>query len=311
MKKLAIVCAGQGSQYPGMALDFIDEKALSLEHLTDANTILGFDIYKTLSHQELIHQTRYTQPLVLLSTIAIFEYIKTLNINFCGTLGFSLGEYSALYVSGVLSYHDVLTIVNDRAKLMDHCATKKKGSMAAIIGLKSHEVDSICQSCTHEVYVANYNSPEQIVISGSEEGVLEASQKALAMGAKRAMKLSVSGAFHSPLMHEASTLFVQNLAKVSFHDPIVPIYLNTTAKPLDMQRLKQEMIKQITSPVRFTESIKAMKDDGFTHFLEIGPGKTLSGLIKKIDLDLEVMNIDKIENYESVKGWLKTHGFIT
>lgn len=310
MKKLAIIHAGQGSQYVGMGLDFLETGVLSEDQLTYAVNELGFSIKEALNDKEIIHQTRYTQPLVLLTTLAIYEYLKPLKMKMYGTLGFSLGEYSALYLAGVLDYHSVINIVNKRAQFMDECAKSQKGSMAAIMGLSSDVIKKICDLCDNEVYVANYNSPDQTVISGTEEGVSEFSQKALEHQAKRVIKLSVSGAFHSPMMRLAAQKLDNILTDVKLNEPLIPLYLNTTAQPLNLDSLREEMIKQITSPVRFVESILAMKQDGFTHFLEIGPGKTLSGLVKKIDLNLDVMSFDKIEQFDTVKGWLETHGFI-
>jgi [acyl-carrier-protein] S-malonyltransferase len=311
MSKLGIVFAGQGSQYIGMGLDFASHNKETGSKLNLASQILGYDAHKLLaSDQGEMNQTIYTQPLMLLSTIFAFDELKKLNVDISGVLGFSLGEYSAFYAAEVFSFEQLLTIVKHRALYMDQCASDKPGKMAAIIGLNASDVSDICESINEGILTcANYNSPIQTVISGEEKAVLLACEKCKEKGAKRAMVLNVSGAFHSPLMEEAGKKLSHFIKDIDYHNPKYPIYMNTTASPLDVSSLKNEMEKQIYSPVLFTQSIEEMVKDGFTHFIEVGPGTVLSGLIKKINVNLEVANLSKLEDLEHLKGWLITHGF--
>ncbi len=311
MSRLAFVFSGQGSQYVGMGIDFLDydEKLHLLEG--QANVILGYNTRERLTTDDsLIHQTKYTQPLVLLSSIYAYETLKTIGIQPEAVLGFSLGEYTALYASGIFSFEEIITLVQARAHIMHEETIRHPGAMAAILGLSRDVVDTICQTIEHGVYAANYNSLVQTVISGTEEGIHLAIEEAKRRGAKRAVKLQVSGAFHSPLMQGASMRFEEVLKGYTPQEPIYPMYLNTTARPVELASLKREMVKQISSPVRFVEAILEMKKDGFTHFIEIGPGSVLSGLIRKIDGDLQVLNLDHLTDLDLVKGWLKEHGFI-
>lgn len=311
MGKLAFVFAGQGSQYVNMGLDFLDHQEKLFQFERQANTILGYNTRERIASDDgSIHETQYTQPLVLLSTIYAYETLQSLGIYPDGVCGFSLGEYAALYASKVFSFDEIIKLVSSRASIMHDETKKHPGAMAAILGLSSDVVDNICQEIGDSVYAANYNSPQQTVISGTEEAILRAIEVAKHRGVKRAMKLQVSGAFHSPLMMEASTRFEGVLHDVQPRQPMVPIYLNTTARKANLESIKKEMIKQISSPVRFVEAINEMKKDGFTHFIEVGPGAVLSGLIRKIDSDLHVINCDHYTDIETVKGWLKEHGFI-
>ena len=310
MSKLAFVFAGQGSQYLGMGLDFltINPKLNELEEI--ANQILGYETKEIINlDQEKLNQTEYTQPLVLLSSIYAYESLKALNIKPDGMLGFSLGEYSALYASQIFTYAEIINLIKNRAMFMKEASLSKPGSMAAILGLNVYDIGSLCEDIGEGVYIANFNSPVQTVISGYDLVVSKAIELAKEKGAKRAIKLNVSGAFHSPLMDEASQKFKEFLEEYIPQKPMCDLYLNTTADKLILQNLKDEMVKQITSPVRFVESILKMKQDGYTHFLEIGPGTVLSGLIKKIDGDLEVAHLERASDLETVKGWLNDHGF--
>ncbi|TNF08302.1 MAG: [acyl-carrier-protein] S-malonyltransferase [Bacillota bacterium] len=312
MGKLGIVFAGQGSQYVGMGLDFTKHREETQEKLIKASQILGYDVEKILlSEQGEMNQTVYTQPLMLLATIFAFDELKKLNVHIDGVLGFSLGEYSAYYAAEVFSYEELLKIVQQRAIFMDQCAKENHGKMAAIIGLEPAIIEDICASIQEGLVVcANYNSMIQTVISGDEKAVELACEKCKEKGAKRAMILNVSGAFHSPLMKKAGENLTDYLKDITYGNPIYPIYMNTTSQPLDIKKLKTEMEKQIYSPVLFSQSIKHMEENGFTHFIEVGPGTVLSGLIKKINVNLEVINLSKIDDLENLKGWLNTHGFI-
>lgn len=311
MKKLAFVFAGQGSQYVGMGLDFLEQYPELLHLESQANTILGYNTREQcLKDDGSIHHTQYTQPLVLLSSIYAYEALQTLGIHPQGVLGFSLGEYTALYASKVFSFEAILQLVNQRAMIMHDETFHHPGAMAAILGLSREVVDGICQQIGNDVFPANYNSLIQTVISGTEEAIHLAMEEAKKQGAKRAIKLQVSGAFHSPLMSHASKRFEKILQHVAIKTPSIPMYLNTTAQPAEAVSLKEHMVKQISSPVRFVEAIQNMKKDGFTHFIEVGPGSVLSGLIRKIDSELHVINLDHVSDMDILKGWLIEHGFI-
>lgn len=312
MNKLGIVFAGQGSQYVGMGLDFIEQNQDLEIKLNQASVLLGYDVKAVLSTDDgKLNQTRYTQPMMFLSTLFAFETLKTLNPHISGLAGFSLGEYSAFYAAELFSFEQMIKLVDYRAKVMDEVSSKTDGKMAAILGLSSRDVEELCKQVSKGICVAaNYNSPVQTVISGNHDAINEAIELAKAKGAKRAILLNVSGAFHSPLMKEAGTKLYQYLKSETNSNPCYPIYMNTTAKPLIITHLFEEMEKQIYSPVLFEQSIHEMVNDGFTHFIEVGPGSVLSGLIKKIDSNLEVANLSKLSDIDNLKGWLISHGFI-
>lgn len=309
MAKLAIVFSGQGSQYIGMGIDYLD-RFPNDEKI--AEEVLGYSLRDVLQDPEgRIHQTEFTQPLVFLTSALGYKAFQSLNVKPEAVLGFSLGEYSALYAAGILGYKQALALIQFRAQAMMQCANENEGAMAAILGLKRDEVDAICQQASQSfpVWAANYNSPIQTVISGTKEGIALAIELAKQKGAKRAIPLQVSGAFHSPLMAKAGDDLKNYLKQLDFNQANLPIYMNVTSYPLEESQLNELLVKQIQSPVEFEASILHMKDDGFTHFLEIGPGSVLTGLIKKIDNSLEVFHLDHLSELEDVKGWLHTHGF--
>ena len=302
MGKLALLFSGQGSHYMGMGLDY------KTNLFRKAHDILGYCPKDILVNQEQLDQTLYAQPLIMLKSIIAFEALKD-DMVYDGVLGFSLGEYSAFYASGIFSFEDVLNIVSIRANLMQEATLIHPGGMAAVIGLEQKKIDDICQSLQHRCMIANYNSPEQYVISGDIEAIDQAIILLKEQGAKRVIKLNVSGAFHSPLMSLVSDKFKNEIEKFIARKPQVPIYMNQTAQKLKFDDLYGLMATQMSHPVQFVQSIKQMKADGFTHFLEIGPGRTLSTFVKKIDDDLIVMHLDKFSELEDVKGWLAEHGF--
>ena len=313
MGNLGLVFVRQGSQYLGMGLEYIEQFPLFKGKEILASHALGYDVRSVLEGKSGdIHETQYTQPLMLLTSILAYEAFKTIGAEPSAVLGFSLGEYTALYAAEILSFESMMHLIQERARLMHQCSKDHPGKMAAIIGLDKTSVQQVCEEASHlgVVVPANYNSPIQLVISGESNAVQKAVELAKARGAKRAIELNVSGAFHSPLMASAGCGLKMYLSKLHFHEPKLPIYMNTTAKPLIFSNLEQEMVKQIQSPVYFEQSIIEMANDGFTHFIEIGPGTVLSTLIKKIDMSLEVNHLDHASELETLKGWMKEHGFI-
>ena len=313
MKKLGLVFSGQGSQYSGMGLDFIELNPLLKEKELQASKLLGYDVKEILvSMDGKLNETKYAQPLILLSTIFAYESFKSFNAEIEAVTGFSLGEYSAFYASGIFVFQQIIKLIDQRSAFMQQCAIQNPGKMAAILGLSPLEVEAICKEASSEglVLCANYNSPLQTVISGEERAVQKAMKLSKIRGAKRALELNVSGAFHSPLMGDAGDLLYNYVKLIPYQEPVFPVYLNTTAEPLDSKDLYKVMKNQIQTPVYFEQTIRNMTKRGITHFIEIGPGTVLSGLIKKIDSNLEVTNLNKAADLELLKGWLTTHGFI-
>lgn len=285
----AYVFPGQGAQFTGMGKDLYDSSALAHDLFEQANDILGFritDIMFTGSAEDL-RQTKVTQPAIFLHSVLL---AKTLGAEFKPEMvaGHSLGEFSALVAAGALSFEDGLKLVYQRALAMQKACEARPSTMAAVLGLPDEKIEEICAEITDEVVVpANYNCPGQVVISGSNEGIDLACEKLLAAGAKRAMKLSVGGAFHSPLMEPARLELAAAIEQTPFTAPVCPIYQNVNAKPqTDPSIIKANLVDQLTSPVRWTQSVLAMVADGADNFTELGPGAVLQGLIKKICKDV-------------------------
>jgi [acyl-carrier-protein] S-malonyltransferase len=285
----AYVFPGQGAQFTGMGKDLYDQSPLAHDLFEKANEILGFritDIMFTGSAEDL-RQTKVTQPAIFLHSVLL---AKTLGADFKPEMvaGHSLGEFSALVAAGALSFEDGLKLVYQRALAMQKACEARPSTMAAILGLSDETIEEICAAITEEVVVpANYNCPGQVVISGSNEGIDLACEKLTAAGAKRALKLSVGGAFHSPLMEPARLELAAAIQQTPFTAPICPIYQNVNAKPQTAPEIiKANLVDQLTSPVRWTQSVLAMVADGADAFTELGPGAVLQGLIKKISKDV-------------------------
>lgn len=285
----AYVFPGQGAQFTGMGKDLYDQSPLAHDLFEKANEILGFritDIMFTGSAEDL-RQTRVTQPAIFLHSVLL---AKTLGADFKPEMvaGHSLGEFSALVSAGALSFEDGLKLVYQRALAMQKACEARPSTMAAVLGLPDETIEEICAAITDEVVVpANYNCPGQVVISGSNEGIDLACEKLTAAGAKRALKLSVGGAFHSPLMEPARLELAAAIEQTPFTAPVCPIYQNVNAKPqTDPNIIKANLVDQLTSPVRWTQSVLAMVADGADSFTELGPGAVLQGLIKKISKEV-------------------------
>ena len=283
----AYVFPGQGAQYPGMGNDMYNNSILAKGMFEKANSILGFRITDLMFNgtDEDLKQTKVTQPAIFLhSTILAAHLADSFKPEMAA--GHSLGEFSALTASEALSFEDGLILVSKRALAMQKACEATSSSMAAIIGLDDKVVEETCGEINEIVVPANYNCPGQIVISGSTEGVEKAIEILKAKGAKMAVKLAVGGAFHSPLMEPARIELEEAIHSTNFHKPVCPIYQNVTGRPSsDPAEIKANLVSQLTSPVRWTQTIRNMISDGAASFTEVGPGKVLQGLIKKINKD--------------------------
>ncbi|MBQ9426357.1 MAG: ACP S-malonyltransferase [Paludibacteraceae bacterium] len=286
----AFVFPGQGAQYEGMGKDLYDTYPLARELFEEANEILGFRITDIMfsGTSEELQQTRVTQPAVM-----IHSYIKS---QVCTiekpnmVAGHSLGEYSALVAAKALRFEDGLKLVAKRALAMQHACEQRPSTMAAVIGLEDEKVEEICQQIQDEIVVAaNFNCPGQVVISGTIEGVEKACEVLKTAGARRALKLRVGGAFHSPLMNVAAEELKEAIMQTEFQQPRCPVYQNVDARPYtNPEDIRRNLLAQLTSPVRWTETVRNMVRDGATEFYEFGPGDVLKGLIRKISPEVTV-----------------------
>lgn len=285
MSKKAYVFPGQGAQFVGMGKNLYDENPVAKEMFEKANEILGFRITDLMfdGTEEDLRQTKVTQPAIFLHSVIL---AKTLGEEFKPDMvaGHSLGEFSALVAAGALSFEDGLRLVSKRAQAMQKACELQPSTMAAVLALPDEKVEEICASIDEVVAPANYNCNGQLVISGSIEGIDKACEKLLEAGAKRALKLKVGGAFHSPLMQPAQEELSEAINAAEFKTPVCPVYQNVDGKPhTDPAEIKENLIKQLTAPVRWTQDVEAMIADGATEFIELGPGNVLQGLVKKIN----------------------------
>ena len=286
--KHAYMFPGQGAQFSGMGKSLYETSSLAKEYFEQANELLGFRITDIMfgGTDEELKQTNVTQPAIFLHSVILFETTEGLKPDMVA--GHSLGEFSALIANRVLSFEDGLRLVAKRAAAMQRACEINPSTMAAVLGLDDAKVEEICRSFTNEVVVAaNYNCPGQLVISGSNEGVRQACEQLKAAGAKRALILPVGGAFHSPLMEPARAELQQAIADTKFNEPTCPVYQNVDAQPYtDPTTIKHNLINQLTSPVRWTQTVQHMVADGAGRFTEVGPGNVLQGLVKKIAKDV-------------------------
>jgi [acyl-carrier-protein] S-malonyltransferase len=306
--KTAILFSGQGTQYVNMGIDFIESIPSLNKRLELYSQLLDLDILAALKDETKINDTRYTQPLMVVVEMLIHDYLVSLGLKVDGYTGFSLGEFSALYAAGFYDEATILKIIDMRAKLMQESSKNYPGSMAAILGLSDDVVEDICKQVSNLdefVVPANYNSDGQLVISGSKKTVTKAAELAKSNGARRAMILNVSGAFHSPYMNDAGNslkLYVENF---KINEPSSVLYANTTGRPLSKVDVIDEIYEQISNPVYFKQTIKQMVQDGFERFIEVGPGQVLSGLVKKVSPESSIYSVSKFEDIKNIEEILK------
>ena len=289
----AYIFPGQGAQFSGMGLDLYEKSSLAQKLFEQANKILGFSITDIMFEgtAEALKQTKVTQPAIFLHSVIL---AKTLGDDFKPEMvaGHSLGEFSALVANKVLSYEDGLTLVSKRALAMQKACEIQESTMAAVLGLDDDVVEDVCRSINGIVVAANYNCPGQLVISGEINAIDKACELLIKKGARRALKLPVGGAFHSPLMEPAREELANAIENTSFNKPVCPIYQNVVAKAVTNPiEIKENLIAQLTAPVRWTQTIQQMIADGGTEFIEVGPGKVLQGLMRKIDRSVSASGI--------------------
>lgn len=290
----AYVFPGQGAQFVGMGKDLYENNATAKAMFEKANDILGFRITDLMfaGTDEDLRQTKVTQPAIFLHSVIL---AKTMGDRFQPdmTAGHSLGEFSALVAAGALSFEDGLVLVSKRAQAMQKACEATPSTMAAVLALPDEKVEEVCAGITDEVVVpANYNCPGQIVVSGSIPGIDRACEQLLAAGAKRALKLKVGGAFHSPLMEPARAELAEAIYATSFNKPVCPVYQNVNALPqTDPEAIKANLIAQLTAPVRWTQTVVNMIADGADSFTEVGPGAVLQGLVKKVNKEVATEGI--------------------
>jgi [acyl-carrier-protein] S-malonyltransferase len=291
----AYVFPGQGAQYPGMGKEIYENSSEARAMFEKANNLLGFRITDVMFEgtTEDLKETRVTQPAIFLHSVILSKSQK----DFAPAMvaGHSMGEFSALVASGALTFEDGLSLVFKRALAMQKACEKEPSTMAAIVGLDDEVVEEVCRLVDEVVVAANYNCPGQLVISGSIAGVDKACQLLTEKGAKRALKLPVGGAFHSPLMEPAREELAAAIESTAFSIPVCPVYQNVNALPVtDPSEIKQNLMAQLTAPVRWTQTVRNMIADGASSFTEIGPGKVLQGLVKKVDRNMETFGIDQL-----------------
>jgi [acyl-carrier-protein] S-malonyltransferase len=308
--KVAFLFPGQGAQYAGMGRDLYEGYDEVRRAFEEASEAAGRDIWALCRDDDGSHlaRTSAVQPAMVALESAISSLLTgRFGIKPAETAGLSLGEYAALYCSGALAFAEAVRLTDFRGRLMEECAGRHPGAMAAVLGLDRAGVEEACALAREsgaEAWPCNYNCPGQIVISGTEAGVGEAAKRAQALGARRVLPLNVSGAFHTPLMRQAADAFRPALAKAGFHDPAISVYSNATARPHGSD-VREMMARQIVSPVLWEDTLRAMAEAGVGSFVEIGPGKTLAGFVKKTLEGASVLNVEDAASLEKTLEQLK------
>ena len=304
MKKIAFVFPGQGAQYAGMGKDFYEQFPESGEVFDRACKLLGLDMINLcFEENDRLDLTEYTQAAMITTIGAMLRRIETLGFRPQVTAGLSLGEYAALVTAGVLDLYDAIRLVRLRGQLMQEAVPQGIGSMAAVLGMEQAVVEQVCEETSGVVTIANYNCPGQLVISGESFAVQAASACLKERGAKRVVPLNVSGPFHSPLLKPAGEKLLAALGEVEIHAPQIPYAANVTAKYVTQaDGIRDLLARQISSSVRWQQCVECMIADGVEVFVEIGPGKTISSFVKKIDRTKEVIGIDKVQDLEKLSA---------
>lgn len=308
--KIGFIFPGQGAQSVGMGKDLYDKYETIREVYQKATQIAGVDIAKLTfdAGEAELFQTKNTQLAILTMSLAILEILNQNNIQAQYTAGLSLGEYAALYYGGAIDFENVIKIVKKRGEFMQDLVPEGEWAMAAVLGLENSVVEEVCKNVTNGFVVpANFNCPGQVAISGDKEGVQIAMEELKKAGAKRCLELKTAGPFHTSKLQKASDALKEELEKIEMKTPTIQVIKNIDAKPYsDTENVKEILATHVTNPVRFSASIQYMVNQGVDTFVEIGPGKTLTGFVKKVDKDLKCININNVETLENAIQVLKT-----